>query len=611
MKSNSRLGSKVFFSRHLVPSLLLLTAGPAWSADYPAWTWGAVITFVIAALVLAAIRSAVRSRVASAQVQAVTEASKVLKQELDSSRNALGLSIKRQQQERHRLQERLQQEIALRETAQRNALQSAHHDALTQLPNRTRMRRDLSEALAAAQQGDTNVAVMFVDLDDFKRINDTLGHGLGDELLKQAAARVSACIRSVGTERAGDEIGLARVGGDEFVLLFRDVANKNALSAVAERLVKAFHTPFSVRAHKVQTSISVGIACHPHDGQSADTLLEHADMAMYKAKEKGRDGYEFFSHALSVAASRRLAVESGLRKALEENRLIVHYQPKVEPGSYRVTGAEALVRWQSPENGLVAPANFIEIAENAGLIAQIGEWVLLEACKQQRAWRDAGLPSIQIAVNVSSLQFREDQLLATVIRAINESGIEPQALQLEVTENLFLKNMNVVTNTLDYIRNLGATVAIDDFGTGYSSFAYLRQLPVDAVKIDRSFIEHLDAQANDRKVVQAIIALVNALGLKSVAEGVETKDQSDLLTAMGCAEMQGYAFSPAVDAQTMACLLKAGAIPPDALASIVQLSKENSTQVLGSDEPETSSFEFHAEATVSASMQQWLNDAAA
>lgn len=587
---------------HLPFGLLAIAGtGVCWSLMYPAQLLTSLAGTALAASLAFALSLFARLRATRLELAAQTQTSQSLAAGLDESRASHDNLLRQHKQEIESLQAQLQVETTRRETAQRLALQTTHSDALTQLPNRVRLQEDLSKALAAAERRAGKLAVMFVDLDDFKRINDTLGHGIGDELLTQAAARLSACVRAedeVAINRGGEPSSVARVGGDEFVLLFRDVTDQNVLATVAQRLIDAFRAPFAVGGYKVQSSISVGIACYPRDGNYGDTLLKHADMAMYRAKEQGKDGFQFFSHAMSAAASRRLAVENGLRKALEEQQFVVHYQPKVETGSNRVIGAEALVRWRSPMHGLVAPASFIEIAEEAGLIAHIGEWVLMQACRQQRAWQDAGLPPITIAVNVSSMQFREDHLLTAVVSAVKQTGINPKLLQLEVTENLFMKNMNAARNTLECIRGLGATVAIDDFGTGYSSFSYLRQLPVDSVKIDRSFVQDLGTKADDREITRAIVNLARTLGVKTVAEGVETKQQAEILAEMGCNEMQGFLFAPPVDAKVMAQILKMGAIPMDSLAGKLGLYMPQ-TQAAGSaGEACQSSYDLHSQATL-------------
>ena len=583
---------------YLVPAAAVV-ASITWGAIQPERALEAVLVAAFGVAAAACLRMAGQLRSAGHAARTNAERSNALARQVELAQTAHAAEKQQLQAEIDGLHAQLQVETTRRETAQRLALQTTHSDALTQLPNRTRLQEDLVKALSAAERRQGKVAVMFVDLDDFKRINDTLGHSVGDELLTQAAARLQACVRTedeLAINRGGEKGCVARVGGDEFVLLVRDVEDHRAMAAIAQRLVEAFRSPFAVGGHKVQTSVSLGIACYPRDGHFGDTLLKHADMAMYRAKEQGKDGYQFFSHSMSVAASRRLAVEEGLRRALDDQEFVVHYQPKVETGTLRVVGAEALVRWRSPVHGLVAPANFIEIAEEAGLIAHIGEWVLMQACRQQRAWQDAGLKPVQVAVNVSSMQFREDHLLTAVVTAVKKTGIDPKLLQLEVTENLFMKNMNAARNTLECIRGLGATVAIDDFGTGYSSFSYLRQLPVDSVKIDRSFVQDLGTKADDREITRAIVNLARTLGVRTVAEGVETKQQAEILAEMGCSEMQGFLFAPPVDAATMAQILKAGTLAMDGYAGKLPREMRPSAGVA------KDSFEMHSEATLIAPM---------
>ena len=519
--------------------------------------------------------------------------------QLEQLRSAHDKKVQTLEEDLARVQAELAAESARRETAQAVAIQTTHKDALTQLPNRLRLQEDLSQAVAAAERSGQNPSVLLVDLDDFKRINDTLGHGVGDEMIRLVAQRLSACVASAGENSVlgGSVDFVARVGGDEFAVLVRSVSDRAALSKLAEQVAESLRQPFTVGGYKTHTSASLGIACFPKDGQDGDTLLKNADMAMFRAKALGKDGIQFYSHAMSVAASRRMAVENGLRKALEEQHLALRYQPKVESGTWRITGVEALVRWRSPTHGLILPGNFIEIAEQTGLIAQIGEWVLLEACKQQRAWQDNGLAPIQMAVNVSSMQFREDHLLAAVVAAIKQSGIQPGFLQLEVTENLFMKNMTLARNTLEYVRGLGATVAIDDFGTGYSSFGYLRELPVDCIKIDRSFVRELDARPDDREIARAIVNLAHALSVKTVAEGVETRVQADLLAETGCDEMQGFVFAPPVDANQMMRILRQGVLPPGSPYALSPATQAPAEASPADGEADTFSYELHAQAT--------------
>ena len=584
--------------------MTLLSMDGAWAAAAADSAAGQYVSWAVFLAALAAIAGLFvwRLRASDRQRIAESDSAAALGRELEQLRSRHDSTVKTLREDLARVQAELASETVRRETAQTVAIQTTHKDALTQLPNRLRLQEDLSQAVAAAERSGQNPSVVLVDLDDFKRINDTLGHGVGDEMIRQVGQRLTACMTIAGEKaaRGGAPDFVARVGGDEFVMLVRSVSDRAGVTALADRLVAALRQSFLIGGYKIHASASVGIACYPKDGHDGDTLLKHADMAMFRAKAQGKDGVQFYSQAMSVAASRRMMVETGLRKALEEQHLVVRYQPKVEAGTWRVTGAEALVRWRSPVHGLIAPGNFIEIAEETGLIAQIGEWVLLEACKQQRAWQDAGLPPIQIAVNVSSMQFREDHLLAAVVAAIKQTGIEPGFLQLEVTENLFMKNMKLARNTLEYVRGLGATVAIDDFGTGYSSFGYLRELPVDAIKIDRSFVCELDARSDDREIARAIVSLAHALSVRTVAEGVETREQADWLCGIGCDEMQGFLFAPAVEASDMTRILKMGVVPPASPFARMPVAgaPAETSNVNGNGDGDTTSYEFHSQATL-------------
>ena len=582
-------------------AIAVLSAGHAWGAATGDAVPGQSASWLIVLAVLALVVGILiwRLRASHDLRVAHSNSAAALATQLEQLRSAHDKKVQTLEEDLARVQAELAAESARRETAQAVAIQTTHKDALTQLPNRLGLQEDLSQAVAAAERSGQNPSVLLVDLDDFKRINDTLGHGVGDEMIRLVAQRLSACVASAGENSVlgGSVDFVARVGGDEFAVLVRSVSDRAALSKLAEQVAESLRQPFTVGGYKTHTSASLGIACFPRDGQDGDTLLKNADMAMFRAKALGKDGIQFYSHAMGVAASRRMAVENGLRKALEEQHLALRYQPKVESGTWRITGVEALVRWRSPTHGLILPGNFIEIAEQTGLIAQIGEWVLLEACKQQRAWQDAGLAPVQMAVNVSSMQFREDHLLAAVVAAIKQSGILPGFLQLEVTENLFMKNMTLARNTLEYVRGLGATVAIDDFGTGYSSFGYLRELPVDCIKIDRSFVRELDARPDDRAIARAIVNLAHALTVKTVAEGVETRVQADLLAETGCDEMQGFVFAPPVDANQMMRILRQGVLPPGSPYALSPATQAPAEASPADGEADTFSYELHAQAT--------------
>jgi diguanylate cyclase (GGDEF)-like protein len=421
----------------------------------------------------------------------------------------------------------------------------AEHDGLTGLPNRMLFRDRLGRALAHARRNDLPVAVMFVDLDRFKEVNDRLGHAAGDELLRHAAARMRSCLR--------DEDTVARLGGDEFGLLLPHISGIDGAVQVARRIVDAFGEPVELAGQPVVVSPSVGISLFPQDGDDAEAILEGADAAMYRAKERGRNTFEIFSPALRSAALERLVLEAALRRAIEVGELVLHYQPKVDLRTGRITGAEALVRWNHPERGLLQPGAFVPLAEQTGLVVPLGEFVIAAACEQVAAWRAEGLPDLTVAVNVSACQLRQG-LADYVARAVRLAGIPGRALELELTESALLESLEVTVEQIQQIRALGVTCSIDDFGTGYCGLSYLNRLPIDALKIDRSFITELSGGSDT--IVTAVIALGHGLGLKVIAEGVETADQLAYLASRDCDEMQGYLFSRPVPADDFAALVR-------------------------------------------------------
>jgi diguanylate cyclase (GGDEF)-like protein/PAS domain S-box-containing protein len=426
----------------------------------------------------------------------------------------------------------------------------AYFDSLTGLPNRLQFKEQVVRALRQAQREQGHVAVMFLDLDRFKQINDSLGHQVGDELLKAVAGRLAKCVRG------GDEVGrgtseghaMARLGGDEFTVMLTGLAHAENAAKVAQRIVAEMARPFSIDGHELFVTASLGIAVHPQDGGDVDTLLKNADVAMYCAKDLGRNTYKFYSSELNARALERLGLERDLHRALERGEFHLQYQPVVDAPSGTVTGVEALLRWQHPERGLVSPATFIPIAEQSGLIVPIGAWVLEEACRQGREWSERGL-RLEVAVNVSGVQFRDGGVTSAVSLALQRSGFDPKLLVVEATETIMMKDHQATAAVLQQLRRLGVSVAIDDFGTGYSSLAYLKRLPLDTLKIDASFVRDLDAGNGDHAIVSAIIAMARNLGLRTLAEGVETERQAELLVALGCARMQGYHFSRPVPPQ--------------------------------------------------------------
>jgi diguanylate cyclase (GGDEF)-like protein len=424
----------------------------------------------------------------------------------------------------------------------------AEHDGLTGLPNRRLYEDRLARALAHARRNALSVAVMVVDLDRFKEVNDSLGHAAGDELLRQAAQRLRSCIR--------EEDTAARLGGDEFGLLLPHGSGVDGGVRVARRLLEAFAAPIELDGAPVVVTPSIGISVFPDDGFTPDELVAGADAAMYRAKERGRNTFEIFSPALRREANERLALEAALRRGLEREEFVLHYQPKVDIGTGRITGAEALVRWQHPERGLTFPDFFIPLAEQVGLVAALGEFVIAAACEQLQAWQEAGLPPLTVAVNVSATQLREG-LADYVSRALRLAGLDGTSLELELTESAALDSLELTVAQLEELRALGVTCSIDDFGTGYCGLSYLNRLPVDGLKIDRSFITGLGTGSGT--IVTAVIALGHSLGLKVIAEGVETADQLAYLSDRGCDEMQGYLFSRPVPADEFAALVTARA----------------------------------------------------
>ena len=408
------------------------------------------------------------------------------------------------------------------------------HDPLTALPNRTLLHEQLSHALANAQRYDRKLAVLLIDLDRFKNVNDTLGHDAGDQVLQTAAQRISDCLRATDT--------MARQGGDEFVVLMEDVPDHAPVAVVSQRILDAVAAPMIVEGQEIHLTGSIGISIYPQDGR---TLLKNADIALYRAKEKGKNNYQFYSAQFDNYSVERLSLEADLRRALERDEFMLHYQPKVDIVSGQVTGLEALIRWQHPNLGWISPARFIPLAEESGLILPIGAWVLKTACVQNRVWQKQGLRRMRVAVNLSQRQFAVASLPHDIVAALKESGLEATDLELEITEGMAMSNPEQTVSTLQQLKGMGTHVSIDDFGTGYSSLAYIKRLPVDSVKVDRSFVEDLPADRDSVAITKAVINMAHSLRLRVVAEGVETESQLRFLQGEGCDEMQGHFFSEA------------------------------------------------------------------
>jgi len=408
----------------------------------------------------------------------------------------------------------------------------AHHDALTDLPNRVLLNDRITQAIALAQRTGAHVAVMFLDLDRFKTVNDSLGHSIGDKLLQVVASRLRGCVRGSDT--------VSRLGGDEFVILVPDLETPASAGTMAGKVLEAVALPCSIDGHELALTPSIGISIYPGDGDDVDALLRNADAAMYHAKESGRNNFQFFTPDMNVRAVQRLSLERSLRRALERDELRLHYQPQFDIHTGRLVGMEALIRWQHPQDGLVYPAKFIPFAEESGLILPIGEWVLHAACRQSRAWQDAGLRGVPVSVNISALQFRQVNFVDTVQRALGDSGLDARWLELEVTESVIMHDAEPVTASLERLKAMGLELAIDDFGTGYSSLSYLKRFPIDRLKIDRSFVRDVTVDKDDAAIIAAIIALTRNLDLRTIAEGVETEEQLAFLRAQGCDQVQGF-----------------------------------------------------------------------
>jgi diguanylate cyclase (GGDEF)-like protein len=421
------------------------------------------------------------------------------------------------------------------EAANRQLRHLATHDALTGLPNRVLLDDRLAQAIAHADRDGRKFAVLVLDLDRFKLINDSLGHRAGDELLNEVARRLIGVVRNIDT--------VARVGGDEFVLIVNPACETLDAEQVAQRAIEALQAPVRISGVDLRISTSIGIAFYPVDGTSAENLVAHADAAMYCAKQRGRNNMQCFEPGMDTVTRDRVKLESDLHEALARQQFELHYQPKVDAATDYIHSAEALIRWRHPERGIIMPDDFIPLAEECGLITSIGEWVLREACRQCSTWQREGMPPLRVAVNVAASQFRHGNLLSVIRHAVEDAGLEPRYLELELTESAVMTNPEESAGILEHLSRMGVLVSVDDFGTGYSSMSYLRRFPIDKLKIDRGFVKDLMTRADDASIVQAIISLAHSLRLKVVAEGVETAEQLDSLKSMGCDQYQGYHFS--------------------------------------------------------------------
>jgi diguanylate cyclase (GGDEF)-like protein/PAS domain S-box-containing protein len=427
---------------------------------------------------------------------------------------------------------------------------SAQHDPLTDLPNRVLFNDRLNQAISLAERQDKQLAVMFIDLDHFKKINDSLGHSVGDKLLQSVALRLTTCIRRTDT--------VSRLGGDEFVILLSQIEHEGDAAFSARKVLRSLSALHRIDNKSLDINVSIGISTYPTDGRDADSLMDNADTAMYEAKQRGRNTYQFFRREMHARVAERQLLEADLRYALGRNEFQLHYQPKINLRTGQITGVEALIRWMHPQRGLILPAQFVPIAEECGLISAIGRWVLLEACKQARAWNDSGLGIVPVAVNVSATEFGAKDFLSGVRAVLIATGVEPSNLELELTESVLMQDAESTVAVLSALKAMGVRLAIDDFGTGYSSFTYLRRYPMDALKIHRSFVEDITVDPRDATIVSAMIHIGKSLNQRVIAEGVETLAQLNFLESQGCGEGQGYYFSRPVPAAQAGRLLESG-----------------------------------------------------
>ena len=434
-----------------------------------------------------------------------------------------------------------------RNQAKEQILHIAYYDSLTNLPNRVLFQDRLKQVIELSHRHKRTSALLFLDLDNFKRINDSLGHRIGDILLNEVSKRLTRCIRRsdsisrMHTEES--EITVARLGGDEFTILLTEISDFAGAARVAQRILGSLVQPFLLDDHEVFITASIGVAVYPDDGENAEVLLKNADTAMYYSKSQGKNNYQFYRRSMNATAFEKLTLENDLRKALDRKELILYYQPQIELNTGNIFGMEALLRWKHPDIGIISPGEFIPLAEETGLIVSIGEWVLSEACRQSQSWKDAGFPQLSMSVNMSSQQFTQRGLMTTITQALNSSGLDPHYLILEITESIIMQKTRNILTTLQKLHLMGIRISMDDFGTGYSSLSYLKRFPIHAIKIDRSFIKEVNTNQDDAAISRAIIAMARSLNLKVVAEGVESEHQLAFLCEENCNYVQGFLIS--------------------------------------------------------------------
>jgi diguanylate cyclase (GGDEF)-like protein len=476
-----------------------------------------------AALILLALAAALVTGAAAA-IRLLAQRTRRLQEELDQCNDELA-----------RAKRCIAEDAVARSVSEQRIHHIAQHDVLTGLPSRSLLQDRLGLAISDAERSGQPLWVMLIDLDRFKYVNDSMGHKAGDVLLMTIAARLRSAINDTDT--------VARLSGDEFVVIMSQQGGQRLGPMLVQQLMDSVAQPVLLGTKEYSVTCSIGVAVFPSAGAMADSLIEHADIAMYSAKKLGRNNFQFYTPAMNDEAQERVRIESALRKALERDEFVLHYQPQVDLASGKIVGMEALIRWQHPELGMVPPMRFISVAEDTGLIVPIGAWVMRTACLQNRAWHDAGLGPLRVAVNLSARQFASSDLLDNISAVLDESGLDPHCLEIELTESLFMSDVTLAVELLHNMKALGVNLSIDDFGTGYSSLSYLSRFPIDVLKIDRSFVTNITRDANDAALVASIINLAHNLKLSVIAEGVETDEQLDYLRSHGCDEMQGYLVS--------------------------------------------------------------------
>ena len=448
--------------------------------------------------------------------------------------------------------QKLNKEMADHLIAQERIKYLAYHDHLTGLPNRLLFSDRLNQSILLAPRIEGTIGVIFLDLDNFKIVNDAMGHDQGDELLKLVATRLSGVVRKSDT--------VARIGGDEFIIMVQDLKNVDGAIKIADKIINSFNQPFKINDQDTYISASMGVSIYLTDGEDVETLIKNADMAMYQAKEMGKNQYVFCSPLMKTNIIESMKLGNSLHRALERDELVIYYQPQVSYSSKKIVGLEALLRWNHPELGLISPCRFIPIAEQTGLIIPIGDWVLRNACMQNKAWQDAGLPRIRVAVNLSIIQFQNLNIANQIADILRETGLDPNYLELEITESIVMKEADYIVQTLNALKKLGITIALDDFGTDYSSLRYLKQLPIDRIKIAMPFVQGIAVNDKDEAITKAIIVLARNLEMSVIAEGVETKQQQNFLTRRMCDEMQGFYYYKPMPAREIEAILRKNAI---------------------------------------------------